>query len=681
MLKNLPTSQTVLPVIVNEGYVFIDKTGFIETYEQGKSKVSLFLRPRRFGKTMFAELLKYYYDAALKEESSGIFRNTYIESHPTPRKSSYHAVKFDFSGVATNNGVPGTLNSFLENVIIGISDFFARYPDLIPHKIMETIPHDRKVNLKEYVTDYYCNKQQFPESSALLKKFLNYMGGFPRRIMVIIDEYDNFTNDILSRDAGAFAEIARKEGDVGKFYQVLRLFNQTGLIDRIFITGVLPITLDTSLSGFVYDKIHDDPKFNAMAGFTGEDVAELLRETVDFEKCRFSPDALRNEMKKRYDGYRFSGIARNSVYNPAMCLSFVSNLIRDEYQRLPLLQTESGNDIDFEKFSGYLSLVDAKELNSILARLDTDPENHSANEGYLGIPGLAGSLKITAQGSRLEARAGATLLYHLGFLTIMSTDEARKTVTGYQDGMTYLKIPNQYYRTLFSQYRLSRYPAVFSGISAEKWGIGELSRRNSIKCLSDMLQSIAGAFVKTSCSREGEDQLVLTVYVALTMLAGSSFELTREYSIRHNQEYVFSDGLSDDEYGEIDTEDVPREHPDRKSAPGQDSAASEESFEMALARIGLETADSRKRTVNIKKGRADLVALNTGCGPSYIFEFKYQRDTRSGQETRVKTIKALYDRAVKQLNFYVTDDRLSQIPDLHKYVIIFAYGKFILKEV
>ena len=258
---------------------------------------------------------------------------------------------------------------------------------------------------------------------------------------------------------------------------------------------------------------------------------------------------------------------------------------------------------------------------------------------------------------------------------MMTNEEARKTVYGYQEGMTYLKIPNCYYRKLFTQYRLSSsYPEIFSKVRSEKWGIGELSRTNDVRCLSDMLKSIAGAFVKTSCSREGEDQIVLTVYVALSMLAGSSFDLTREYSIRHNHQYVFSDGLDDDEYGDPDTES-------NESSEGGDTAESEESFEMALARIGLETVESRDRAANIKKGRADLVALNTGTGPSYIFEFKYQRDTKSSQDTKVKTIKTLYDRAVKQLNFYVTDDKLKEIPNLHKYVIIFAYGKFILKEV
>ena len=127
MLKALPTSQTSLPAIIDRNLIFIDKTAFISTYEKSQHAVSLFLRPRRFGKIMFTEILKYYYDAALEKESSGI---------------------------ATNNGVDSTLNSFLENIIIGISDFFMRYPDFVPQKILAKIPHDKKVNPKEYVIGY-----------------------------------------------------------------------------------------------------------------------------------------------------------------------------------------------------------------------------------------------------------------------------------------------------------------------------------------------------------------------------------------------------------------------------------------------------------------------------------------------------------------------------------------------
>ena len=135
MLKALPDSLTKFAAIIDENYAFVDKTRFIEVYEQSKKKVSMFLRPRRFGKTMFAELLMYYYDIALKEEADRLFKGKYIASHPTPLKSSYYVLKFDFSGVKTDNNE--LLESFSRRVIKGVANFAKRYPDLIPPEIMQ----------------------------------------------------------------------------------------------------------------------------------------------------------------------------------------------------------------------------------------------------------------------------------------------------------------------------------------------------------------------------------------------------------------------------------------------------------------------------------------------------------------------------------------------------------------
>jgi len=687
MLKALPTSQTMLPDIINEYYVFIDKTQFIEKYEASKKKVSLFLRPRRFGKTMFTEILRYYYDAALEKESSGIFSNTYIATHPTPLKSAFHVVKFDFSGIDTSGGTRAVLDSFKFKIIQGIDDFFGRYPDTIPGDIRKLASGSEKGELSKAVFKYYGDTSLFPTAGRVTDDFITYLKAFPRKVMVIIDEYDNFTNAFPIRNIGAFAEIVRKEGDISKFYQVLRSRQQANIIDRIFITGVLPITLDTSLSGFVCDRIYQDAEFNEMAGFSDAEVAKLLEETVDFDKCGFSPDDLRKEMKKRYNGYRFSKFAENTVYNPALCLNFITRLIDTGYTEIADMQTVSGNDMDFEKFSGYLNLVAGQELNNLINVLDTKRKNGSGR-GYLGVSALSESLKITSEGSKLDGRAGATLLYHLGFLTIMSADEASQTVIGYQEGMTYLKIPNNYYRGLFEQFQLSRYPEVFSAVQNDTWGIGELSEKNNIRCLENLLNSVSRAFVKTSDPAEGESQLVLTVYLALRFMAGSSFELTREYFIRHNNEYTLADGLDDDEYQPVDEKTVEKELLDTGVIAAPESSGSnaaekresrpEKTFEGFRSRF-------RKReqtaSVSIRKGRADLVARNLRGGPSYIFEFKYQKNSDAREETKDRVCAILFQRAVKQLNFYATDEKLSRLPDLHKYVIMFAYGEFFIEEV
>ena len=122
MPKKIPIGMTVFKNIIENNCAFVDKTRFLEVYENSKTRVSMFLRPRRFGKTMFTELLRYYYDIALKEEADRLFKGKYIASHPTPRKNSYYVLQFDLSGVDTHSSDSLT-RSFIKRVLIGIADF------------------------------------------------------------------------------------------------------------------------------------------------------------------------------------------------------------------------------------------------------------------------------------------------------------------------------------------------------------------------------------------------------------------------------------------------------------------------------------------------------------------------------------------------------------------------------
>ncbi|MEE3423425.1 MAG: AAA family ATPase [Succinimonas sp.] len=131
-MKLIPESFSNFKKIIRGNYIYIDKTAFIDKYERTGSMVSLFLRPRRFGKTMFTEILRYYYDKALEKEADELFRNTWIADHPTPGKSSYAVLKLDCSGIRTIGGIEDTMNFFMERITNGICFFYTLYPELIP---------------------------------------------------------------------------------------------------------------------------------------------------------------------------------------------------------------------------------------------------------------------------------------------------------------------------------------------------------------------------------------------------------------------------------------------------------------------------------------------------------------------------------------------------------------------
>ena len=631
-MKKLPEALSVFELIRKRELAYVDKTRFIKEYEDLDVYAALFLRPCRFGKTMFTEILSYYYDKASQDLADTLFKDTWIASHPTELKNSYYVLKFDFSGIRTVGDAADTMDLLMNQITKGIYNFYKRYPEFIISDLVKSKPNATPAD----VNSFYRNRDFFTSPAKIIEHFLNDFSSIntPLKLMVIIDEYDISTNDILSRNPREFMNIA--EGEIGAFCNVLRNFNQSDDIERIFITGVLPVTMDTAVSGFVSVRLSDRPEVNSLAGFTDDEVLELLKETVDFSKCPHTPEALREVMKSRYDGYRFALKSRNTVYNATLCINFISELRSLNYD-IPMLRLTSANDVDYTKLSGYLNLMtghDQKELTAAL--LKKQPVECT----------LPVTVKINSPNTRLDMSQGISLLYHLGFLTMMSTDEVTDYYGEPTDG-TFVKIANYYFNMLFERYALEKAHIPWERIENQS-RISGLARANDLAVVLSLLKSLAPTFVHTDISREAEYQLCQAVYCSLFMNAANSFTLTREYYVRHNGVIVLRD-----DYEENAEEDAP--------------SANEDDFILA--------ADT-------KKGRADLVAENKDPrGPSYLMEFKYKRNARVSQKTESAEREKLLAEARKQLLFYATDDHLKTIPNLHKYAILYVYGKFYLQEI
>ena len=399
---------------------------------------------------------------------------------------------------------------------------------------------------------------------------------------------------------------------------------------------------------------------------------ELLRLTVDFEKCRFSLEELRDVMKRRYNGYRFAEEAKNSVYNATLCLNFIEDLKQRDYKRIPDVKIFSNASVDYTKLSGFLKLINEKDRRDLLSALN----NHVPVKAEVDIP-----VKLTSDHDTLSYVEGVSLLFNMGFLTIMSQEELEATPDGSYLKGPCLRIPNDYFETLFSGIQLEDSSDVLRSFEKFK-NISRMAEFNDISALTAMLEEIAGAFIQTDNSKEGETQIGLAVYTALNLVTNGRFLLRREYPVKIDGKFVFEDGLEEDEY-----EDPVSDEPENESTPGtaQDQDLSEEELEDARAARILEemfggSAGTKTALLDTTRGRADLLATNTGKGPSYIFEFKYRRNGRVRETTRLKVVRTLYERAVKQLNFYVRDDKIRAIPDLHKYVIMYAYGRFYIRE-
>ena len=278
MIKKLPYGISNYQELIEDDYYYVDKTKYIEMLENLAEKRIMFLRPRKFGKTLFTSAIENYYDIKKKDKFERLFKETYIGKHPTLLKNSYHILRFNFSGIDTTDEET-TMRGFKEKVMISIDGF-----------------------AKNYRIDFYANPELTPEGMlrSIIEAFKFQKQN--QKIYVIIDEYDHFANELLGFNTNQFKSLVSKNGKVRKWYEVLKEGTET-VIDRIFITGVAPITLDSLTSGFnIGTDITRDEEFNEMLGFTEEELVELMNAQ---EISQEEQKVLLPIMRENYDGYRF----------------------------------------------------------------------------------------------------------------------------------------------------------------------------------------------------------------------------------------------------------------------------------------------------------------------------------------------------------------------------------------
>ena len=253
-MRKLPNGISNYETIVRENRIYVDKTKYIEKMENLADKTIMFLRPRKFGKTLFTSTLECYYDKNREERFEELFGNTYIGNNPTENRNSYNILRFNFSGISTET-LEDAIKGFREKVDQGINSF-----------------------VNNYELDFYNNPEQSTEG-ILGSLFQAFKFQRPQdKIYVIIDEYDHFANELLGFKTDEFKNLVAKNGKIRKWYEILKEGTET-VVDRIFITGVAPVTLDSTTSGFnIARDITKDIEFNDMLGFGKEDVIYLMKE-------------------------------------------------------------------------------------------------------------------------------------------------------------------------------------------------------------------------------------------------------------------------------------------------------------------------------------------------------------------------------------------------------------------
>ena len=296
-------------------YYYVDKTRYIPLLERYGCPV--FLRPRRFGKSLWCSLLECYYDISRRDVFGRLFAGTDIGRAPTSAHSSCLVLKLNFSTVKTGGDIANLEDSFNRTVFNAADEFLRRY--------------------EAYFRGGESLREQ-PNATEFLKKLISVVksDSLPR-LYVIIDEYDNFTNQLLAsmRDAD-YQTLTTADSFLRTFFKALKAGIEDGPVRSVFMTGVLPVTLDDLTSGFnIGQNISLRPELLSMIGFTQDEVERYVDDVfADYEiDVSLKPRVL-SDMKAYYDGYRFSGTAAERLYNSSICANYLTELI-DNGGRLP----------------------------------------------------------------------------------------------------------------------------------------------------------------------------------------------------------------------------------------------------------------------------------------------------------------------------------------------------------
>lgn len=383
MLK-LPYGASSFNLFEQVGYHYVDRTHFIPILEKLSNRYQIMLRPRRFGKSLFISVLYHYYSIHTKDNFQKFFGKYYVGKNPTSEANSYLVLTFNFSGIDTKNHET-TYRDFLENVKSGVKIFF---------ETTDFTDKDRNEVLKK------------TSPQAVVQALLNLVNRKKRgqQVFILIDEYDHFTNELIAFKINYFKTIVAQNGFVRKFYETIKSYTGLeGIVGRIFMTGVSPVTLDNLTSGFnIPTNISTYPNLNEMFGFTEDEVREMYKGIGLSDKML---DLAMNNAEAWYDGYRFHPRAKQRIYNPNMVLYLGATIADTGYYPDNLLDENIASDYgklrslarfgsdEAETFAIMSQVLQEKEIAAFLTK-QFDFRRNMTNSDFVSLMFYLGLLTV-----------------------------------------------------------------------------------------------------------------------------------------------------------------------------------------------------------------------------------------------------------------------------------------------
>jgi hypothetical protein len=389
-VKGIPYGISDFKRLRNENFYYVDKTMYLPLIEKMPSYLFL-IRPRRFGKSLFLSLMRTYYDILQKDNFEKYFGDLWIGSHPTDQRNRFQVLYFDFSKAGCSQ--PGTdmMTSFNDYCTIIINQFAHEYAPFYDADFKATVESIESAKAK----------LSYLEVKAQEKGYLLYL---------IIDEYDNFTNVILSEHGQKmFHDLTHASGFYREYFKQFK-----GMFNRIFLMGVSPITLDDLSSGYNIDwNISTDETFNAMMGFSESDVREMFCYYHQNNMLTGDIEAMITEMKPWYDNYCFArmSLKDDRIFNCDMTLYYLNCQIQKH--RAPEEMVDKNIRTDYSKLK-------------MLARIDHDSSQEGSRMSTIEEIAAKGEILVDLHTSFPAEKVTdidnfRSLLYYYGLLTICGT--------------------------------------------------------------------------------------------------------------------------------------------------------------------------------------------------------------------------------------------------------------------
>ena len=410
--KLLPYGISDYVQVKREGLFMVDKTMYLECMERVGHFLFL-IRPRRFGKSLFLSMMESYYDIEAKDKFDLLFGDTYVGSHPTPERNEYQVLRLDFSITG------GNIDELRENVY-GYIDvmygmFVSKYANYYPEGYEEGFKQQKSTSDRmNYV-------------HAMIKRF-------QKKAYLIVDEYDNFTNNVLNKHGDAvYHAMTHAEG----FYRELfKRFKPS--FTRILMMGVSPVTMDDVTSGYnIASALTLDEQFNEMLGFSDEDVRQIIRYYNEAGAFSLDEEETLEAMRPWYDGYCFSEYAdvkNHHVFNTDMVLYYLKSFLNNG--REPADKIDPNTKTDYAKLDRIVRLDKIEgDRKGVLLEI--------AQNGF-----TYGRVKRSFPANQLtDPNMFKSLLFYYGMVTIK----------GMRGAQCILGIPNNNVREQYYNYMLVEY--------------------------------------------------------------------------------------------------------------------------------------------------------------------------------------------------------------------------------